>query len=164
MAVNFLSGPSSIIMPAPCRFHCFATSSRILSARPSSRQPLPQNLPTNVERRPNPDDVNVRLCFLVRVRKATGRSVCGGSAIGSTEGPESLVVDFCAAANACRTGGACRGLMGYAGVPKPGEDENCWSLVPEVRSGLNAGGGSRGVDTGSSMAVVTSPMSCSGQF
>lgn len=32
------------------------------------------------------DEVSVRLCFLVNVRKASGRKVAGGKLIGSTDG------------------------------------------------------------------------------
>src|SRR5271170_3404530 len=63
MAVNFLSGPSSTRTFPPALFHAFATSSSTRSARPSSRHPLPQNLPTNVDRRLSPEDVSVRLYF-----------------------------------------------------------------------------------------------------
>lgn len=64
----------------------------------------------------NAEDVSVRLCFLVKVRNASGRKVAGGSRIGKT------------AAFGCNAGGARmaatrRGLMGCAGVPKAGEDE-----------------------------------------
>ena len=43
--------------------------------------------------------------------------------------------------------------MGYAGVPKPGDEENVCSFAAEVVPGLKAGGGSRGVDTGSSILI-----------
>lgn len=52
----------------------------------------------------------VKLCFLVKVRKATGRSVEGGSRIGKTEllATGALRFDF---------------RKGRTGVPNPGDEE-----------------------------------------
>lgn len=44
--------------------------------------------------------------------------------------------------------------MGYAGVPKAGEDENCCSFAARVGAGVNTGGGSLGVATDSSIASI----------
>ena len=51
--------------------------------------------------------MRVRLCFLVKVRNASGRSVAGGSSIGRT-------VDFPTglSAGGARMGAVLRGLMG----------------------------------------------------
>lgn len=55
----------------------------------------------------------MRLCFLVNVRKARGRKAVGGSLMGSTEGLDcSTVFDV---------------RIGYAGVPKAGDDEGMTS-------------------------------------
>ena len=54
-------------------------------------------------------------------------------------------------AKACLMGAACRGWIGYAGVPKPGEDENCGFSIAGVAPALNKGGGSLGVAIGSSI-------------
>lgn len=74
--------------------------------------------------------MSVRLCFLVKVRNASGRSVAGGSNIGRT-------VDF---ATGLREGGArigavLRGLIGCTGVPNAGEDEGMASDTAEGFSG-----------------------------
>lgn len=136
MLDSFLSGPSSTMRPPPFRFQDFAISSSARSASPSSRQPLPQNLPTKVASTPSPDDVNVRLCFFVSVRNATGRRVCGGSIIGSTVWIFAVVVVVWAA-NGCLGAGFCRSTIGYAGVPKPGDDDSSWSFAcrsePDVK-------------------------------
>ena len=116
---SFFSGPSSINTPPPLLFQTFAISSSAFSASPSSRHPDPQKRPTNVDSSPNPEDVSVRLCFFVSVRKATGLSVCGGSKIGNTEG---VTVLFGFGANGCAIR-AGRLTIGYAGVPKPGDEE-----------------------------------------
>jgi hypothetical protein len=54
----------------------------------------------------------------VKVRKASGRSVAGGSSIGRT-------VDFATGFNAggARIGAVLRALMGWAGVPNAGDEE-----------------------------------------
>ena len=60
------------------------------------------------------EEVRVRLCFFVKVRKAKGRSVAGGSKMGNIEGFE----------------GSSGGLLsrrGWTGVPKAGEDEGMGS-------------------------------------
>lgn len=108
IADNFLSVPSSIITPPPCLFQALAISSSTRSARPSSRHALPQYFPTKMERSPRPDDVRVRLCFLVKVRKATGRRVWGGICTGRTD-EEEFVATFGVGAKACRITGAGRG-------------------------------------------------------
>jgi hypothetical protein len=41
--------------------------------------------------------------------------------------------------------------MGYAGVPNPGDDENCGCLVAGVGTPLKIGAGSLGVDSTSSI-------------
>lgn len=56
------------------------------------------------------DDVSVKLCFLVNVRKASGLKVAGGRTIGNT-----LVL--------ARTGAGLKGRMGCAGVAKAGLDD-----------------------------------------
>lgn len=57
--------------------------------------------------------MRVRLCFLVKVRKATGRSVVGGRRIGR--------MDTLGGA----TGTGLATFVGYTGgVPKPGDEEN----------------------------------------
>lgn len=74
--------------------------------------------------------MSVRLCFLVKVRNASGLSVAGGSNIGRT-------VDF---ATGLRDGGArigavLRGLIGCTGVPNAGEDDGIASDTAEGFSG-----------------------------
>ena len=54
--------------------------------------------------------MRVKLCFLVKVRKAMGRSVAGGRAIGRIEDLIGGSIGLCKP-------------MGCTGVPKPGEDE-----------------------------------------
>ena len=62
--------------------------------------------------------MRVRLCFLVKVRKASGRSVAGGRRMGRT-------VDLAAGrrAGGARIGAVRRGSMGWTGVPKAGDEE-----------------------------------------
>jgi hypothetical protein len=55
-------------------------------------------------------DERVRLCFLVNVRKATGRSMDGGKRIGRTDVFPGRRLGF-------------PDRIGRAGVPKAGEDE-----------------------------------------
>lgn len=62
--------------------------------------------------------MSVRLCFLVNVRKARGRSVAGGSSIGKT-----VVLVVGLRMGGARIGAVLRGLMGCAGVPNAGDDE-----------------------------------------
>jgi hypothetical protein len=64
----------------------------------------------NVARDWRADDVSVRLCFLVKVRNATGRRVVGGSRMGRMEAFGDGAIGL-------------RGLKGCTGVPKPGEEE-----------------------------------------
>ena len=68
----------------------------------------------NVARAASADDVSVRLCFLVKVRKASGRSVAGGRRTGNiVEGLN------------CGGGIGCvlLGRIGCAGVPKAGDED-----------------------------------------
>jgi hypothetical protein len=109
--------PSTITTPLHF-FQLFATSSSTFSASPSSRHPEPQCFPMKLANAESAEEVKVRLCFLVNVRKASGLSVAGGSSIGRTV----------ARAAGLRMGGArmgavLRGLMGWTGVPNAGEDE-----------------------------------------
>lgn len=74
----------------------------------------------NVAKICSADDVSVRLCFLVRVRNAKGRSVAGGSRIGSMDGFEDSE--------------GLETLIGYPGVPNAGDEEgievryaDCWA-------------------------------------
>jgi hypothetical protein len=62
--------------------------------------------------------VRVRLCFLVNVRNASGRSVAGGRSTGRT-------VDFGGgfSAGGARIAAVLRELMGWTGVPNAGDDE-----------------------------------------
>jgi hypothetical protein len=124
MLVSFLSEPSSTMTPPLARFHDLATSSRRRSASPSSLQPLPQYLPMNIARDCRAEDVKVRLCFFVRERKASGRRVGGGRRIGRT-----VDAGVCAAGTA-KGCASFTGLlaMGYAGVPKAGEEDGRGSL------------------------------------
>ena len=64
------------------------------------------------------EDVRVRLCFLVKVRNASGRRVAGGRSIGRT-------VDFAAglSAGGALIGAVLRGLIGWTGVPNAGDEE-----------------------------------------
>ena len=80
--------------------------------------PDPQCFPTKVANAWRADEVRVRLCFLVKVRKARGRSVAGGRRMGRT-------VDLAAgrSAGGARIAVVLRGSMGWTGVPKAGEDE-----------------------------------------
>lgn len=55
------------------------------------------------------DEVRVRLCFLVNVRKANGRSVAAGKEMGRIEGVVGSEVCFC--------------RSGCTGVPKAAEEE-----------------------------------------
>lgn len=68
--------------------------------------------------------MRVRLCFLVNVLNASGRNVAGGSSIGRT-------VDFATGfkAGGARIGAVLRGLMGWAGVPKAGDEDGMGSAV-----------------------------------
>lgn len=102
----------------PHFFQLLATSSSTFSAKPSSLHAEPQCFPTKVASAWRADDVSVRLCFLVNVRNASGRSVAGGSSMGSTV---DLTGGF--SAGGARIAVIRRGLMGWAGVPKAGEDD-----------------------------------------
>lgn len=65
------------------------------------------------------EDVSVKLCFLVNVRNASGRRVAGGRMMGRIAALGALTA---------------KGLRGWAGVPKAGEEEGmaedggCWFL------------------------------------
>jgi hypothetical protein len=100
-----------------------ATSSNTFSAKPSSRHPDPQCFPTNVANAWSAEEVRVRLYFLVKVRKASGLRVAGGSNIGRT-------VDFGGgfSPGGARIGAVLRGLIGWTGVPNAGDDEGMRSL------------------------------------
>lgn len=63
----------------------------------------------NVANNCSADDVSVRLCFFVNVRKARGRSVAGGISIGSIDGLD--------------VSGGFEIRIGWTGVPKAGEEE-----------------------------------------
>lgn len=64
------------------------------------------------------DDVRVKLCFFVKVRKARGRSVAGGSSMGST-----VALTGGLREGGARIGAVRRGCMGWTGVPNAGDDE-----------------------------------------
>lgn len=59
-------------------------------------------------------DVNVRLCFFVKVRKATGLNIAGGRLIGR------IVAGLSCGGG---IGAVLLGFMGWTGVPNAGEDE-----------------------------------------
>ena len=80
----------------------------------------------NVARTCNAEDVSVKLCFLVNVRKARGRRVAGGRRTGR-------MLAFVAAV------GALKGRMGCTGVPNAGEDEGIGFNGAGVKGGLNIG-------------------------
>lgn len=63
----------------------------------------------------------MRLCFLVKVRKASGRNVAGGSRIGKMV--------------ALAGGGGAKGLRVCAGVPKAGEEEGIMSEAEAAAAG-----------------------------
>lgn len=108
--MSLSSGLVPSTMTPPLRFfHVRATSSKTFSARPSSLHPEPQCLPTKVASSCNAEDVSVKLCFLVKVRNANGRSVAGGRIIGRTA--------------ALAGAGGWKGFSGCAGVAKAGEDD-----------------------------------------
>jgi hypothetical protein len=111
--------PSTITTPLSF-FHIFATSSSTPSASPSSRHPEPQCRPMKVASAASAEEVRVRLCFLVKVRNASGRRVGGGSKMGR------IVVGL-----SCGGGiGAVRlTLMGWTGVPKAGDEEGIGLLL-----------------------------------
>lgn len=65
-------------------------------------------------------EVSVRLCFLVNVRKASGRKVAGGKLIGSTEGVAASEVGF--------------RPIGWTGVPNAEEEGNGSFLSPGIQA------------------------------
>ena len=70
--------------------------------------------------------MSVRLCFLVNVRKAIGRSVCGGRRIGRIEARGGGRAKASGGGGTALSGGRrVTGLRGSecAGVAKAGEDE-----------------------------------------
>lgn len=80
------------------------------------------------------DDVRVRLCFFVKVRNASGRSVAGGRRIGRTVGfGAGLRV------GGARIGAVLRGGIVWRGVPNAGEEDGIgFSGTAEGFSGLLA--------------------------
>ncbi len=103
------------------------------------------------------EDVMVRLCFFVIVRNAKGRSMAGGSRIGSTAG----VVGFLNAGGGGRIASlAGREAIGYAGVANAGDDDGMASCA--VFAVLNRGAGARGVsiESRSSMLRIESVCQC----
>ena len=94
MLFNSSPSPGTMTPPAFC-FQLLAVSSKTFSARPSSRHPEPQCLPIKVANNCSADDVSVRLCFFVNVRKANGLRVAGGNSMGKIDGldgSEALVI------------------------------------------------------------------------
>lgn len=89
--------------------------------------------------------MSVRLCFLVNVLKASGRSVAGGSNIGRT-------VDFATGLSkgGARIGAVLRGLMGCTGVPNAGEEDG-------MGSAGTAEGFSGRLEVAMSVVVVVKP-------
>jgi len=75
----------------------------------------------------NADDVRVRLCFFVKVLKARGLKVAGGSRIGS-------MLAFARAG-----AGTLKGLIRCAGVPNAGEEEGMGFRGASAGGGLNIG-------------------------
>ena len=71
---------------------------------------MPQCLPIKVARTCKADAVSVKLCFLVKMRKARGRRVAAGRSTGR-------MLAFTPAV------GAIKGRIGCTGVPKAGEEE-----------------------------------------
>ena len=115
---------SSWLSPSTMRFplflfHCFATSSNTFSANPSSRHPDPQLFPMNVASACKAVDVSVRPYFFVKVRKDSGRKLAGGIRTGSTEG-------FAWTSDPAL-------WIGYAGLPKAGDEEGTSSRSAALR-------------------------------
>jgi len=94
------------------------------------------------------EEVKVKLCFLVNVRKARGRSVAEGSSIGRT-----VALTAGLRMGGARMGAVRRGLIGWTGVPNAGEDEGMtfWGMADgfsgllEVAIALFAPRTSRGI-------------------
>lgn len=63
----------------------------------------------------------MRLCFLVTVRKATGRRVAGGRRVGKT--------DAFGGAGGLNFPLALMGIIGCCGVPKPGDEDRIASVT-----------------------------------
>lgn len=125
LRISLRSALSPPTITPPFRFfQLLAISSSTGSARPYSRHPVPQCLPTNVARACRADEVSVKLCFFVKVRKARGRNVAGGRIIGSA--PALLEVDT----------GSEDGI-GWRGVAKAGEEEG----ISLTGAGVGVGGG-----------------------
>jgi hypothetical protein len=75
----------------------------------------------------NADEVSVRLCFLVKVLKASGLNVAGGSKMGNiVEG-----LNWGGAMGLAR-----RGRIGCAGVPKAGEEDGIGFVWPSLVAGI----------------------------
>jgi hypothetical protein len=70
--------------------------------------------------------VRVKLCFLVKVRKAKGRNVAGGRRTGSMLAFAAAVVTL-------------NGRIGCTGVPNAGDDEGIGFNGAGVGGGLNMG-------------------------
>ena len=79
----------------------------------------------NVARTCNAEEVSVKLCFFVKVRKATGRKVAGGSNMGKI-----LSFDI---------GATVKGRTGWTGVAKAAEDEGMGLRGAGVAGGWNIG-------------------------
>lgn len=80
----------------------------------------------NVARTCNAEEVSVRLCFLVKVRKAKGRKVAGGRRTGRILAFAAAVVTL-------------KGRMGWTGVPKAGDEDGIGFKGAGVGGGLNIG-------------------------
>ena len=109
LSISLSSELAPSTMTPPLRFfQPLAASSSTFSAKPSSRHPEPQCLPMKVASSCKADEVSVRLCFLVKVRNASGRRVAGGRRIGKI-----LALG----------GGGTKGFNVCAGVPNAGEED-----------------------------------------
>jgi hypothetical protein len=80
----------------------------------------------NVAKTCKAGELSVRLCFFVNVRNAKGRKVAGGRRIGK-------MLAFAGAAV------GLKGCMGYAGVPKAGDEEGIGFNGAGVFGALNIG-------------------------
>lgn len=87
---------------------------------------MPQFLPINVANTCKAEEARVKLCFLVKVRKARGRNVAGGRRIGSMLPLMGTAVTL-------------NGRIGCAGVAKAGEEEGIGLAGVDVGGGLKMG-------------------------
>jgi hypothetical protein len=87
----------------------------------------------NVARTCNAEEVSVKLCFLVKVRKARGRKVAGGRSTGRMLVFGAAVVTL-------------KGRIGCTGVPNAGDEEGIGFDGAGVGCGLNIGA-ARGFST-----------------